>query len=58
MMNLQDRIDELTKLKDENDLGLMKNKQILERLKSDIQAGEMRDIAITNRLDELSSLEN
>jgi len=58
MINIKDRMDELKKLKDENDSSLMKNKQILSKLQAEIQAGEMRDIAITNRLDELSSLEN
>ena len=52
-MNLNNRIEELTKLKDDNEQSLLQNKQTLEQLTSEIRAGEMRDIAITNRLDEI-----
>ena len=52
-MNLNNRIEELTKLKDDNDQSLLQNKQTLEQLTAEIRAGEMRDIAITNRLDEI-----
>ena len=52
-MNFNSRIEELTKLKDDNDQSLLKNKQMLEQLTAEIRAGEMRDVAITNRLDEI-----
>ena len=52
-MDLNSRIEELTKLKDDNDQSLLKNKHMLEQLTAEIRAGEMRDIAITNRLDEI-----
>ena len=52
-MNLNNRIEELTKLKDDNDHSLLQNKQTLEQLTAEIRAGEMRDIAISNRLDEI-----
>jgi hypothetical protein len=52
-MDFHSRIEELTKLKDENDQSLLKNRQILEQLTTEIRAGEIRDIAIANRLDEV-----
>jgi|TARA_R110000824_G_scaffold84052_3_gene209917 hypothetical protein len=52
-MDINSRTEELTKIKDENDQSLLKNKQTLEQLSAEIRAGEMRDIAITNRLDEI-----
>ena len=53
---IEKRIEELTKLKDDNDQNLLKNKQMLEQLTAEVRAGEMRDVAITNRLDELTLL--
>jgi hypothetical protein len=52
-MDFHSRIEELTKLKDENDQSLLKNRQMLEQLTTEIRAGEIRDIAIANRLDEV-----
>ena len=53
IIDINSRTEELTKIKDENDQSLLKNKQTLEQLSAEIRAGEMRDIAITNRLDEI-----
>tara|TARA_R110000824_G_scaffold26694_1_gene91493 strand:+ start:564 stop:758 length:195 start_codon:yes stop_codon:yes gene_type:complete len=50
---IEKRIEELTDLKTNNDDGLLQNRQTLEQLTAEIRAGEMRDIAITNRLDEI-----
>lgn len=53
---IEKRIEELTELKDDNNQGLLKNGQILEQLTAEIKAGEMRDVAITNRIAELAAL--
>ena len=53
---IEKRIEELTDLKTNNDDGLLQNRQTLEQLTAEIRAGEMREIAIGNRLAELAAL--
>jgi len=53
---LEKRTTELEGLRAQNTEQLIKNKATHEKLAAEIQAGNMRDVAIANRIDEIASL--
>ena len=55
-INLKLRSKELEELREKNTEELEKNKAKLEKLNAEIQNGSFREIAISNRLDEIANV--
>tara|TARA_R110002074_G_scaffold107604_2_gene232512 strand:+ start:2984 stop:3187 length:204 start_codon:yes stop_codon:yes gene_type:complete len=55
-IKLQERSKELEGLREQNSEQLEKNKATLEKLNVEIQQGSLREIAFSNRIDEIENI--